>query len=169
VFENVGRAEDWSGWRGETGQGISKEKDLPLRWGGKDRENIRWQILLPGQRDKAKQDQNQSSPIVIKGRVVLTASYWPCRVSQKDFPEHHVVCFRVSDGKQLWDTRIEHGPWSLAKEYRPDDPHVPLSIEGLLKSNRWLRKLRFQNERLIEALVNQVKELNNRRCPHCGR
>jgi hypothetical protein len=118
VFVSIGRAEDWPGWRGPTGQGISKEKDLPIKWGGKDRENIRWQILLPGQQDKAKQDQNQSSPIVSLGKVFLTASYWPAGVTQKEFPEHYVVCIRASDGKQLWDTRIEHGPWSLAKDLR---------------------------------------------------
>src|SRR5262249_52940629 len=42
------RAEDWPGWRGPTGQGVSKEKDLPIKWGGKDRRNVRWQALLPG-------------------------------------------------------------------------------------------------------------------------
>ncbi len=113
LLANVGWAEDWPGWRGPSGQGVSKEKNLPLKWGGKDRRNLRWQTLLPGQRDKAKQDQNQSSPIVSRGRIFLTASYWPAGVDQKAFPEHHVVCFRARDGEQLWDTPIEHGPWLL--------------------------------------------------------
>ena len=112
------RAEDWPGWRGPTGQGVSKERDLPIKWGGKDHRNVRWQALLPGQRDKAKQDQNQSSPIVSRGHVFVTASYWPAGVDQKEFPEHHVVCFRARDGEQLWDTRIEHGPWSRAEDLR---------------------------------------------------
>jgi outer membrane protein assembly factor BamB len=114
----VSRAEDWPGWRGPTGQGVSKEKGLPLKWGGKERTNVRWQALLPGQNDKAKQDQNQSSPIVSRGRVFLTASYWPAGVDPKQFPEHHIVCFRARDGEQLWDTRIEHGPWSRAEDLR---------------------------------------------------
>src|SRR6185437_11855599 len=118
LLVSAGHAADWPAWRGPTGQGISKEKALPLKWGGKDRLNIRWQTLLPGQRDKAKQDQNQSSPIVSRGRVFLTASYWPAGVEQKQFPEHHVVCFRARDGEQLWDTRIEHGPWSRAEDLR---------------------------------------------------
>ncbi len=117
VADRIG-AEDWPGWRGPTGQGVSTAKNLPLQWDGKDRLNIRWQVLLPGQRDKAKQDQNQSSPIVSRGRVFLTASYWPAGVETKEFPEHHVVCYRVRDGEQLWDTRIEHGPWSRASDLR---------------------------------------------------
>ncbi len=114
VLPSDSPAEDWPGWRGSSGQGISTEKDLPLHWGGKERRNIRWQALLPGQNDKAKQDQNQSSPIVSRGRVFVTASYWPAGVEPKQFPEHHVVCFRARDGEKLWDTRIEHGPWSRA-------------------------------------------------------
>ncbi|HEY7154607.1 MAG TPA: PQQ-binding-like beta-propeller repeat protein [Gemmataceae bacterium] len=115
---NACRAADWPGWRGPTGQGVSTEKDLPLHWGGKDHRNVRWQTLLPGQGGKAKQDQNQSSPIVSRGRVFVTASYWPAGVDRREFPEHHVVCFRTRDGEQLWDTRIEHGPWSRAEDLR---------------------------------------------------
>jgi hypothetical protein len=115
---NACRAEDWPGWRGPTGQGVSTEKNLPLQWGGKDHRNVRWQTLLPGQGGKAKQDQNQSSPIVSRGRVFVTASYWPTGVDQREFPEHHVICFRARDGEQLWDTRIEHGPWSRAEDLR---------------------------------------------------
>lgn len=111
-------AEEWPGWRGPTGQGISKEKGLPIHWGGKEHRNVRWQVLLPGVSDKAKQDQNQSSPIVSRGHVFLTASYWPAGVDPKQFPEHHVVCYRVRDGELLWDTKVEHGPWSRASDLR---------------------------------------------------
>src|SRR5262249_9761141 len=45
------RAEDWPGWRGPTGQGISNEKTLPVRWGGQERRNVRWQAFLPGVRE----------------------------------------------------------------------------------------------------------------------
>lgn len=120
LFLSIGltQAEDWPAWRGPTGQGISQEKGLPIYWGGKERRGMRWQTALPGVRDKARQDQNQSSPIVRRGHVFLTASYWPAGVDSKQFPEHHVVCYRASDGQQLWDTRIEHGPWSRASDLR---------------------------------------------------
>jgi outer membrane protein assembly factor BamB len=39
-------------------------------------------------------------------------------VSPREFPEHHVVCYRASDGKQLWDTKVAHGPWSRASDLR---------------------------------------------------
>ena len=106
-------AADWPCWRGSTGMGISDEKDLPLTWGGRDGENVLWKRPLPGQDGQAKQDQNQSSPIVQGGRVFVTASYWPAGVDQKEYPEHHVACFKADDGAPLWDVKVEPGPWKL--------------------------------------------------------
>lgn len=114
VFTDSGlRAEDWPSWRGPTGMGTTLEKGLPLTWGGKSNENILWKSPLPGNDGKAKQDQNQSSPIVARDRVFVTTSYWPADLPQKEFPEHHVLCFQAGDGKQLWDTRVPPGPWKL--------------------------------------------------------
>ncbi len=102
----------WPAWRGPAGNGLSDEKDLPLTWGGKNMENVLWKTpLFPS--DKVKRDQNQSSPIVWGERVFVTLSYWPEGTTDKDFPEHHVVCFSTKDGKKLWDTIIPPGPWKL--------------------------------------------------------
>src|SRR5437660_10673448 len=88
----ISRAGDWPGWRGPTGMGYATDKDLPHTWGGKNQENVIWKVpLFPGQ-EKAKQDHNQSSPIVAGGRVFVTVAYWPAGVSQKESPEHHVLC-----------------------------------------------------------------------------
>src|SRR5262249_46262456 len=57
--------------------------------------------------------QNQSSPIVWKDRVFVTVSYWPEGVSEKEYPEHHVLCFDADKGKPLWDRKVEPGPWKL--------------------------------------------------------
>jgi outer membrane protein assembly factor BamB len=107
------RAEDWPCFRGPTGMGISTTKELPLTWGGKDRENVLWSSPLPGAGGKAKMDHNQSSPIVWKDRIFLIMVYWPAGVAQTEFPEHHVACYRSTDGKQLWDTKVPPGPWLL--------------------------------------------------------
>ena len=104
----------WPGWRGPTGLGITDEKDLPLTWGGKGNENVLWKAPLPGTeaKGKPKRDLNQSSPIVWKDRVFVTAAYWPDGVAQTEFPEHHVACYST-DGKQLWDVTVPPGPWRL--------------------------------------------------------
>src|SRR4051812_39456686 len=97
------RARDWPAWRGPTGQGVSGEKDLPLAWDAKTGKNVLWKAPLPGHDGKHRQDQNQSSPVVKKGKVFLTVSVWPAGTSTKDFPEHHVLCFDAVKGTPLWD------------------------------------------------------------------
>src|SRR5262245_58437 len=111
-------AGDWPSWRGPTGQGVCDEKDLPLEWDAKSGKNVLWKMPLPGHDGKQKQDQNQSSPVVIKGKVFVTMSVWPADASTKDFPEHHVLCFDAVRGKQLWDVKVTPGPWSRASDLR---------------------------------------------------
>jgi outer membrane protein assembly factor BamB len=111
-------ASDWPGWRGPTGQGTCADKTLPLEWSARTGKNVLWKAPLPGADGKARQDQNQSSPIVKKGLVFLTTSFWPAGGSTRDFPEHHVVCFRATDGKRLWDEKVKPGPWSRSSDLR---------------------------------------------------
>src|SRR6266704_2002677 len=37
-------ADNWPSWRGPTGQGVSAEKDLPVKWSLT--ENVRWKVPL---------------------------------------------------------------------------------------------------------------------------
>lgn len=106
-------AADWPGWRGPTGMGQSPERNLPLAWDAEGA-NVRWRASLPGTEAAGAPDQNQSSPIVSRGRVFVTASYWPGKQDASQYPEHHVACYRAEDGRRLWDTRIPPGPWLLS-------------------------------------------------------
>jgi outer membrane protein assembly factor BamB len=99
------RAGDWPGWRGPTGQGVTDEKDLPQTWTGKTGANVLWKVPLKG--------IGQSSPIVWRERVIVTTVFWPAGRAQTEYPEHHVTCYQAGDGKLLWDTLIEPGPWLL--------------------------------------------------------
>jgi outer membrane protein assembly factor BamB len=111
----VCRAGDWPGWRGPTGQGYTEEKDLPLTWNGKTGKNVVWKVLLHGGRKENPEFSSPgwSSPIVWGDRVFLTTSVWPAGMKEKErresIAEQHVLCFRASDGKQLWDKVIPSG------------------------------------------------------------
>jgi len=109
-------AADWSGWRGPTGMGRTDDQKLPLTWNAKTGENIAWKVELPlpGSAGKSRADQNQSSPIVHRGRVFVTVSFWPGQLDPKQQPEHHVACYRAEDGKRLWDVTVEPGPWTFS-------------------------------------------------------
>jgi outer membrane protein assembly factor BamB len=99
------RAGDWPGWRGPTGLSVTDERDLPLTWDGKAGTNVLWKAPLRG--------EGQSSPVAWRDRVLVAGVHWPAGQSPKDYPEHHVSCYRADDGKLLWDTQVPPGPWRL--------------------------------------------------------
>jgi outer membrane protein assembly factor BamB len=100
---DVSQAGNWPGWRGPTGMGYTDEKDLPLHWDGKTRENLLWKVPLGG--------IGNSSPIVWGDRVFVTVSRRQTNQEQdaKIIPEHWVSCFQVADGKELWHTAVPPG------------------------------------------------------------
>ncbi len=111
-----GKAGDWPCWRGPTGLGFTDEKDLPLTWNGKTGENILWKSPLHNEGPKPRLEFSSpgwSCPIVWKDRVFVTIALWPIGVEEKvrrmTIPSHHLLCFQVSDGKQLWDTPVPAG------------------------------------------------------------
>ncbi|MEN9022048.1 MAG: PQQ-binding-like beta-propeller repeat protein [Verrucomicrobiales bacterium] len=79
-------AQNWPGWRGPTGDGISTEKELPTSWS--PTENIGWKSPIAG--------VGHSSPIIWENRVFLTTS-----LTEKN--ERRLLCLNRLDGKTLWD------------------------------------------------------------------
>lgn len=104
-------AEDWPQFRGPTGLGHTAAKNLPLKWGGKDNENVLWKAPLVG--------EGHASPIVVGGKVIVCTARWPADVKDraKTMPEHHVVAYDAASGDQKWDTQVEPGPW-LRSDFR---------------------------------------------------
>ena len=83
------RAENWPGFRGLTGQGISKEKGLPLHWNADS--NVFWKASIPG--------DGWSSTIVWENQVFVsttTESGTKCRV----------LCLDAKKGTVLWDKQV---------------------------------------------------------------
>lgn len=82
-------AENWPGFRGPTRQGVSAERDLPLRWSRED--NLLWKAPLRG--------SAWSSPIVWGDRVFLTTA-------QNDGAACHVLSLDAGTGEVLWDRHV---------------------------------------------------------------
>jgi outer membrane protein assembly factor BamB len=52
---------------------------------------------------------------VSNGRVFVTSCVWAADADRKAIqPEHHVTCYRLADGKQLWDRVVKPGPWVIS-------------------------------------------------------
>lgn len=90
------KSTDWPQFRGPTGQGISKEKNLPLTWSAK--ENLAWKLALPG--------AGASAPIVVGERVYVTCySGFNVPGQPKGEPEQlkrHLLCVSLTTGKLDW-------------------------------------------------------------------
>lgn len=103
--------ENWPRFRGPTGLGYTEERNLPLTWGGVDKKNVLWEAPLKG--------LGHASPIVWGDLVFVCGVHWPEKVEnrKKVIPDHHVTCYRSSDGQMLWDTVVPPGPW-LRTDFR---------------------------------------------------
>lgn len=108
---SVASADNWPGWRGPGGAGVSPEKDLPLKWSAT--ENVRWKVKLPA--------PGNSTPIIWGDRVFITQAsdltLWPPKVPENYAggasaggyavaEKRSVLCFRRTDGKLLWQRDV---------------------------------------------------------------
>ncbi|HEY8504031.1 MAG TPA: PQQ-binding-like beta-propeller repeat protein [Gemmataceae bacterium] len=84
-------AENWPAWRGPTGQGVSSEKDVPLKWSAT--ENVRWKLPLP--------EPGNSTPIVWGDRVFITQSL-------DKGARRAVLCIDRAGGKVLWQRDVPY-------------------------------------------------------------
>lgn len=86
---DLARAENWTRFRGPNGQGVSSEKNLPLKWSATD--NVVWKTSIPG--------NGWSSPIVYNDHIFVTTA-------TEEGTSCHVLCIDRKDGKILWDTEV---------------------------------------------------------------
>ncbi|HEY7156802.1 MAG TPA: PQQ-binding-like beta-propeller repeat protein [Gemmataceae bacterium] len=131
-WTHSGSTEDWPGWRGPTGLGYSQEKDLPLTWDAKTGKNVLWKApLLDGRKKMPMASPGWSCPIVWGDRVFLTTALWPEGVSDKEstksIPDHHVLCYRASDGEPLWDTLVPPGKCLVDNHYHGPGVSTPVT------------------------------------------
>ncbi len=93
ILAGTAGADDWPGFRGRAGDGMSAEKSAPSVWGPD--QNIKWKAALPQPCD--------GSPIVSSGRVFLTCA------EDAEGKRRSLYCFDRRDGKKLWTRTIEFG------------------------------------------------------------
>lgn len=93
-------AEDWTRFRGPTGNGIGASS-APTSWDAEN--NMKWSIDLPG--------PGSSCPIVLDDRIYLTC-YTGYGVDQRNPGDakdlkRHVLCFDRENGKELWRATVD--------------------------------------------------------------
>jgi outer membrane protein assembly factor BamB len=90
-------AENWPQWRGPSGDGISRETNLPAAWGAD--KNLAWKLPLPGMAG--------STPVVWGDRIFLTS---------EDESALELLCVST-EGKLLWKHKLAAGQ----RRYRRDE------------------------------------------------
>ena len=118
-------ADNWPRFRGPTGQGMSDDRNVPLRWS--NTENVAWKTPLPG--------QGWSSPVVWGDQVWLTTATEDGKESKID-----------ETAKKLLEGDIKERPAATIAEGRRFLEHLtgkPLSnstVRRLLKRLGFSRK-----------------------------
>jgi outer membrane protein assembly factor BamB len=82
-------AEEWPGWRGPRGDGISTETGIPVRWTNK--ENVCWRVPVSG--------KGHSSPVVWGDRIFVTTCI-------EDQGKRLLLCLSRTNGRLLWEREV---------------------------------------------------------------
>jgi outer membrane protein assembly factor BamB len=87
--------EDWTEFRGPTGQGLSTATGLPTHWG--QQENVAWRHEIPG--------KGWSSPIVVGKRLYLTTAV-PKETSDSGPQSLRALCVDAVKGNIVWNVEV---------------------------------------------------------------
>lgn len=95
-------AENWPQWRGPLLNGVSSEKNLPLRWSKE--ENIAWKLALPG--------QSAATPAIWADKVFLNVT---------EGEQVYLWCVDKNRGSLLWK-KLQSGKNIKLNKHNPSSP-----------------------------------------------
>src|SRR5688572_1375366 len=98
ISATIARAENWPQWRGPSLNGISTEKNLPVKW--TTEENITWKLAMPA--------WSGSTPIIWRDRIFLN-------VAEAD-DNLYLWCVDRNEGKMLWKKLLGGGNVKMRKQ-----------------------------------------------------
>ena len=93
IFSDAALAENWPGWRGPRGDGTSREKNVPIRWG--ETQNVVWKVPIPG--------KGHASPIVWGKHIFVVTAI-------KEKKQRILLCLDRKNGKILWQRMVLEVP-----------------------------------------------------------
>src|SRR6185503_3343081 len=93
----VARAQNWPQWRGPSLNGVSNEKNLPVKWTGE--ENVSWKVPMPS--------YSGSTPIIWRDRIFLNVA---------DGDSLFLWCLNKTNGDALWKKPLGGGNVKMRKQ-----------------------------------------------------
>jgi outer membrane protein assembly factor BamB len=101
---NIVSADNWPQWRGPALNGISNEKNLPVKW--TTEENVTWKLEMPA--------WSGSTPIIWGDYIFLNASEGESNKSVKG--DIYLMCVDRTKGTALWKKLLGAGDTKLRKQ-----------------------------------------------------
>ena len=108
IFFAAALADNWPQWRGPLLNGVSDEKNLPLRWDKE--ENIAWKLRLPG--------LSAATPVIWEDRIFLSCA------AGKEF---HLWCVEKKQGRLLWNRPLGRHTLEL-RTHPKHNPSTPSPV-----------------------------------------
>lgn len=87
---SLANAQHWPQWRGPNANGVSNEKNLPVKWNAQ--ENIAWKLPMP--------DRSGSTPIIWGDKIFLNVA---------DGADLYLWCVDKKKGTTLWKQKLGDG------------------------------------------------------------
>lgn len=87
--------ENWPGWRGPRGDGVSLEPNVPTTWNGTTGDNIAWKVAIPG--------RGHGSPIIWENRIFLVSCL-------EETGERVLIALDRATGKTIWQQVVLKAP-----------------------------------------------------------
>lgn len=119
----LGWAEDWTEFRGPTGQGVSSAVGLPVEWGAN--KNVVWKVEVPG--------LGWSSPVVAGERIYLTSAVPKGSERPGADRELGVMALDAASGKVIWQKTLFEQKDSETPKIHQKNSHAsptPIFEEG---------------------------------------
>ncbi len=101
---NIVSADNWPQWRGPSLNGVSNEKNLPVKW--TTEENVTWKLEMPA--------WSGSTPIIWGNYIFLNASEGESNKSVKG--DIYLMCIDRTKGTALWKKLLGSGDTKLRKQ-----------------------------------------------------
>jgi outer membrane protein assembly factor BamB len=98
TFAHSSRAENWPSWRGPSANGLSSEKNLPVKWSPTD--NVVWKLAMPS--------KTGATPIIWGNNIFLN-------VADSD-NNLYLWCVDKTKGTVLWKKLITGGNYQINKQ-----------------------------------------------------
>jgi outer membrane protein assembly factor BamB len=116
LVAGVAWAEDWTEFRGPTGEGHARGS-LPTEWGPD--QNVAWKQDIPG--------EGWSSPVIAANRVYLTCAVADARSATKEI-SLRVLCLDAKSGRLLWNEEALRTDAGKARHHSKNSSASPTPV-----------------------------------------